>query len=315
MFKLAKPFFMHTITPMHAGSGSELGIVDMPIQRERHTGFPKIEGSSLKGAIRESFEEKIGNDFENRKNIHLAFGYDDSGESEEIKKHFENKDKADKEFAGSLGFTDARLLLFPVKSMKGVFAYITCPKVLKRLAEDLKLCENNQTKLTIDQNLFKIGNQSSSKQLTINGDKVVLEEYTFQVNVNDEFKKLASDLAQYIGVPEVKEQLVLLEDDEFKDFVELSTEVITRTKIDNKTGTVEQGALFTEEYLPAEAVMYSLVMASPIFNKEKGSFSSEKKDQEKEVMDWFINTVPATIQIGGNATLGKGLVNIHKEGN
>ncbi|MBK9462153.1 MAG: hypothetical protein IPN94_22720 [Sphingobacteriales bacterium] len=32
----------------------------------------------------------------------------------------------------------------------------------------------------------------------------------------------------------------------------MSTEVITRTKIDNETGTVEDGALFTEEYLPTE---------------------------------------------------------------
>ena len=37
MFKLAKPFFIKTITPMHAGSGQDLGIVDQPIKRERHT--------------------------------------------------------------------------------------------------------------------------------------------------------------------------------------------------------------------------------------------------------------------------------------
>jgi len=42
MFKLAKPFFIICETPLHAGSGSDLGIVDMPIQRERHTDFPKI---------------------------------------------------------------------------------------------------------------------------------------------------------------------------------------------------------------------------------------------------------------------------------
>ncbi|MEW5822118.1 MAG: RAMP superfamily CRISPR-associated protein, partial [Cyanobacteriota bacterium] len=57
MYKQAKPFFMIVQTPLHAGSGQDLGIVDQPIQRERHTSFPKIEGSSLKGAIREVFEE------------------------------------------------------------------------------------------------------------------------------------------------------------------------------------------------------------------------------------------------------------------
>ena len=59
MFKKALPFFIHVITPLHAGTGQELGIVDLPIQRERHTGFPKIEASGLKGSIREVFEELL----------------------------------------------------------------------------------------------------------------------------------------------------------------------------------------------------------------------------------------------------------------
>ena len=59
MFKIARPLFLICETPLHAGSGDALGVVDLPIQRERHTGFPKIEASSLKGALRESFEEKF----------------------------------------------------------------------------------------------------------------------------------------------------------------------------------------------------------------------------------------------------------------
>jgi len=56
MFKEAIPLFIRAITPVHAGSGNDLGIVDLPIQREKHTGFPKIEGSTLKGSIRDFFE-------------------------------------------------------------------------------------------------------------------------------------------------------------------------------------------------------------------------------------------------------------------
>ena len=55
MFKQAKPLFLIVETPLHAGSGSDLGIVDLPIQREKHTDYPKIEASGLKGAIRETF--------------------------------------------------------------------------------------------------------------------------------------------------------------------------------------------------------------------------------------------------------------------
>jgi len=59
-----KPFFIKAITPLHVGSGSDLGVVDMPIQRESHTGFPKIEASSLKGSIRSEIEYKAQNDKE-----------------------------------------------------------------------------------------------------------------------------------------------------------------------------------------------------------------------------------------------------------
>src|SRR5205823_6002920 len=43
------------------------------------------------------------------------------------------------EFAGALSVTDARLAAFPVRSLKGVFAWVTCPTVLDRLARDADL--------------------------------------------------------------------------------------------------------------------------------------------------------------------------------
>jgi CRISPR-associated protein Cmr4 len=41
--------------------------------------------------------------------------------------------------AGAISFTDARLLAFPVGSLKGVFAWVTCPEALRRLRRDLGL--------------------------------------------------------------------------------------------------------------------------------------------------------------------------------
>lgn len=35
MFQTSKPLFFICETPLHAGSGSDLGIVDLPIQREK----------------------------------------------------------------------------------------------------------------------------------------------------------------------------------------------------------------------------------------------------------------------------------------
>lgn len=253
-----KPFFIKVITPLHAGSGSDLGVVDMPIQRESHTSFPKIEASSLKGSIRSEFTEQ--NDEEKAKNI---FGTGDK--------------------AGELGFSDARILFFPVKSVKGVFAYVTCPMVLERLEEDLMLGDDKNftiPKISVsDEECIVFSHKNK-----INNN-VILEEYSFTIDI----KKIILELPNF---DEVKERLVIISDDNFTHFVKNSTEVITRIKINNDTGTVQDGGLFTEEYLPSETVMYALALG--------------KTEQMKDI---------TTLQVGGNSTLGKGVVKLKGLGN
>jgi CRISPR type III-B/RAMP module RAMP protein Cmr4 len=42
---------LYTRTPLHVGSGTSVDVVDLPIMRERITGFPVIPASSLKGVL------------------------------------------------------------------------------------------------------------------------------------------------------------------------------------------------------------------------------------------------------------------------
>lgn len=304
MFKEAKPFFIKTITPLHAGSGEELGTVDLPIQRERHTGFPKIESSSLKGALRECFESLKKNDFNgipHDEAVILGFG----------------PEKGDAQ-AGALGFTDARLLLFPIKSMKGVFVWITCPAVLKRLVDDLALCDGDFAGLEEFIGEMKENSCSDYESLTVNGN-LILEEYTFKVDKAKEklVEELANKLKELSGIEELDKRLVILSNDDFSDFTSLSTEVITRIKIDNETGAVEGGALFTEEYLPAESILYFLALASPLYKREEGKWLFQAAEGEKEqfsALSFFDRRVPDIVRIGGNATLGKGISKIYKKG-
>lgn len=348
MYKKASLLFLICESPLHAGSGSDLGVIDLPIQRERHTSFPKIESSSLKGSIREAFEGKLSNE-EDRKKIHLAFGYDDkTPEGNGVKKHFGD----DKQFQGALGFTDARLLLFPVKSMKGVFAWITCKKVLEQFKRDFELTktkllddvlreipkENTDHNSCVLQGIPEENTVSRECGLIVSGSSIVLEEYTFRVTEDEKTFQLADWLAKELFEENsywqnhLKKNLVVLSNDDFTDFVNLSTEVVTRTKIDNETGTVQDGALFTEEYLPAESILYSLALFSPLFHNVKtiepfmkyiedikkqnpdcnDSDIDERvsRDEDKEVKAiWeFFKNIPSVLQIGGNATIGKGLV-------
>lgn len=307
MFLKAQPLFMITQTPLHMGTGTDLGIIDLPIQRERSTGFPKLEASGLKGSIREEFEKRA-----DMKVVEDLFGPGPDNMND------------DNDRASALGFTDGRLLFFPVKSVKDVYALITCRTVLNRFIEDINMC--------LDENLhflpLKDANSVYSKdsKLLVNDNKIILEEYTFSVKVMEDEEKTVIDyiyelLSKYYSdgyflFPKYK--IVILTDEDFRDFVNYSTEVITRTRIGN-SGTVEGGALFTEEYVPVNTVFYSIVLASPIFvtkgNKEKSISGNNEIDEVNKIIQYFRDKLPSIIQLGGNATLGKGLVKIAIGGN
>jgi CRISPR-associated protein Cmr4 len=302
MYRTTQPLFLFCETPLHAGSGSDLGIIDLPIQRERHTGFPKIESSSLKGSLREAFERKPTI---NQSMVHRTFGFDDAAILDDETKSF-FKGKEDRQFTGCIAFTDARLLLFPVKSQKGVFAWITCPRVVSRFISDLReYCP----KINIS-NLVPISNNYTGKDSSVltNSGEVGLEEYIFSGFEESEdvtnlggfiASCLFSDLGEYWAEKLMKD-IVVVSDDDFADFVQHSTEVITRNKIDNETGTVSDTALFTEEYLPSESLLYSLALFAPEF--KKGGLTQE------QVQQFFTDNLPAVFQIGGNASIGKGIV-------
>jgi CRISPR-associated protein Cmr4 len=319
MFKKSKLFFIIAETPLHPGSGGEIsGLVDLPIQRERHTNFPKIEASGLKGCIREAFENSNKQislnsqqtNINDKKIISLVFGPEDTEEAH----------------AGALAFTDARILLFPVKSLKGVFAWVTCPMVLERFKEDLKLTGEKFNYLLQEQ--IKEGNCWISDGSTIFiDDQIVLEEYTFKAEKKNEVKEIAKFFAQKIFPQQendtykfwrekLEKDLVILSDDDFEQFVTSSTEVITRTRINNVTGTVDtkRGGLWTEEYLPQDTILYSIAMASPVRvekDEAKGIFKEDNPDKEAErVLQFFELGIPDVIQIGGNQTIGKGFLRI-----
>jgi len=52
MFEAKSMLYLYVETPLHTGSGRGLGTVDLPIQRERVTGYPMVQASSIKGCLR-----------------------------------------------------------------------------------------------------------------------------------------------------------------------------------------------------------------------------------------------------------------------
>jgi len=311
MFRKIKPFFIITETSLHPGSGSELGIVDLPIQRERHTGYPKVEGSGLKGSLREAIynsdkEIEINSQKIKPKDyISLVFGPEQGDEH-----------------AGSIAFTDARILLFPVKSLKGIFGWITSPAVLERFKEDLIIAGQINGFPTNDFSAL-VNTHPENSNLVISS-KVVFEEYAFEVKPNEETTQIGKWFAEKIFPvkqgkdtynywrEKLRKDLIILSDDDFKEFVTSSTEVIARTVININTGTAEN--LWYEEYLPSDTILYSLAMTSPVRVEEdnkKGVLKADIPDKEAEkVLEFFTKGCPEILQIGGDQTIGKGIVRI-----
>src|SRR5262249_11585540 len=122
---------LHALTALHPGSGAALGTVDLPVQRERHTHWPTVAGSALKGILRDACREQVKASYQGDRK--------QADESAAITQLFGPPTQPSAEHAGSVSVTDARLLAYPVRSLKGVFAWVTCPAVLERLQRDVTL--------------------------------------------------------------------------------------------------------------------------------------------------------------------------------
>jgi CRISPR-associated protein Cmr4 len=297
-----KILYILTRTPLHVGAGASVGAIDQPIVRERHTGFPVIPASSLKGTFADQWNitllEQNG-----KRNLRVT-----------TKKNADNKEELDQvseaawlfgsdntnhPFSGSLLFTEARLLAFPVRSAKGSFAWITCPLILHRAQRDGVLPDLPDLSNPSDtQALF-----AQNGPLAINGS-VVLEEYTF-TRAGDPPATLGTTMATLLDDPvwkQVANRLVILSDGMMSFFAQNACEVAQHVRIDDETGTAAARALFNQENVPSETLFYSVLHALP----GRGERFKDKKP--KDALDAFAQKVDGNkpFQFGGDASTGLG---------
>ncbi len=294
MFSTVRPFILYALSAVHAGSGSEIGVVDLPIQRERHTGYPKIESSSLKGALRASLTHDAPKEM-----VELVFGSEPKDERETT------ENTSGDSVAAAISLADARILLFPVRSLRGVFAWITCPHVLQRLNYELEIYKTGLPTLPVPPE-----NTISSERLFVGGSqKVVLEEYTYSVEMDETTKMLAQRLETllFAGTSiqnRLADRLIILPDDEFSEFVQLSTELNARVRIDSATGTVTDGGLWYEENLPPESVLYSFMFIGEP-RRQLDNFTTVADVEQFVRSERYC---PSVFQLGGNSSLGRGML-------
>jgi len=292
MFKESGLITYYALTPVHVGAGSSVSYIDLPVQRERHTSFPMMAGSGIKGVFRTLAEREL----ETGK-VNIIFGPENGSEG-----------------SSCVAFTDAKILLYPVRSVKNTFAWITCPFVLKRFKEDLESAGKEIKNFSIPEVSDDKIIVASNSPLIINNNnpkKVGIEEFVFDVDNSQIDNNLINAIKGYIPDTETTQNIsarfAIVSDNVFTDLVNYAVEVRTRIKIDQTTGTASGGALFTVEMVPSESIFYSLVFA----DDPKNSNSNSVKNVD-EVIDNIQKLIDnnEVIQVGGDETIGLGFMKV-----
>ncbi|MGV3771288.1 MAG: type III-B CRISPR module RAMP protein Cmr4 [Verrucomicrobiales bacterium] len=263
--------YLFTRTPLHVGAGSSVGAIDQPIQRERHTRFPIIPGSSVKGVLRDHLRKELNGN--GATTLDDLFGKgNDSGDSS----------------AGKISFGEAKLLLFPVRSAKGAFALATSPLALQRFARDAGI------NLSIPQAPKDMTSLAGPKVIIPGKNAVVLEEYRFTASGEFpvEWQKLLTTLLNDAVLGGAEGRFVLLSDGDLSHFAVNACQVNQHVRIDDDTGTAEDRGLFNEETVPSETLFYSVF--------------TELRKVEGENRLFKTLGVERLIQFGGNSTTGLG---------
>jgi CRISPR-associated protein Cmr4 len=280
---------LYTRTPLHIGSGTSVDVVDLPLMRERITNFPVIPSTSLKGVLREAARQKFGESKQTR----VLFGEDrklnsDDGEGGKVAAH-----------AGCLQIMEGKLLAFPVRSLAGCFAWLTCPAILRRFERD------TGSKLDIPEIQKDQAIVGGNSESVVTGQNVVvLEEYAIAAVNSDKHAAITAALASLSDDPLWKEKhakrLVLLHDEDFQHFASTCTEVVSRIVINPKTRTNDN--LFNQENIPCETLFYSVIT---VLAARRDGVEVKPAEHLKSLLDANPN-----LQIGGDETTGHGFCEV-----
>ncbi len=255
-------------TSIHPGSGTDTGVIDLPVTREAATDYPVITGSSLKGALRDAARGK-------------------KLDSDEINRIFGHEKPSAEASAGQMLVSDARLMLLPVRSLNGAYKWTVCPHIIERLRRDMARAGLNRR--------LEVPSVSKGEALASAQDGLFLEERQFKA-VRKPPEDVVQALQFLICHPNSRErvgsQLAILHDDDFAWFARYGLPVQARNVLDKKTK--QSLNLWYEETLPADTLLYC-------FLAER----SDGADLTGILGKLFPDERPY-LQAGGNETIGQG---------
>jgi CRISPR-associated protein Cmr4 len=271
---------LHTLSPLHAGTGHSPGAIDLPIARDKATGYPIVPGSGLKGAMRAHYSA-----------THLAA---------EVNAVFGPETDYAKDYAGALWVGDANLVCLPVRSVLGTFGWATSPLLLHRFWRDLKEArEKTPEPVPTDPAVTDcaVHRQSVLKE----GSRVYFEDLDLQARESEDAAKVSEWLAKLLFSDAnwqrlFRERFCLVHDSVMSYLSTHATDVRTRVRLENDTKTVAKGALWTEEALPTESILASLVHLAP---NTRSANASDLRGALHSFND-------QSLRLGGDTSVGHG---------
>lgn len=304
----ARLFHLHALSALHCGTGQSVGVVDLPIARARATKLPIVPGSSLRGVLRQHVTGS------NKAMARTLFGPETITGDQDA-------------FAGALAVGDAHLLVLPVRCLAGIVSYVTSPFILRRYARDLaragipapaalppEPAGNEAVVVRESANLVDGEGRTEPGDRPGSHRTLVLEDLDLRAREDQDasLEGWATHVAQAVHPGDAESQTESRNDvirrfallpDAIMDFLaETATEVRARIAIDSDTGTVRKGALWYEENLPAEAVLWGVYALSDSNNP------AEDPRRSEEALAGEMPASGALLQLGGKAGVGRGLV-------
>ncbi len=269
--------FVHALSPLHAGTGQGVGVIDLPIARETATNLPYLPGSSLRGPLRRALPEQ---DVRN-----TIFGSGTGNGTE----------------PGRVHFTDQRLLLLPVRSIAGIFAWVTSPYVLRRFARDvqdiggLNGLPTNVPDVTAQQVAVCEGSSLIVQNQVYLEDVDLTPDAAMQKDADAWAGWLSKQLPALDGLAA---RLAIVPDDVLSFLLTTATEVVARVRLEDDKKTVATGALWYEEAMPAETVLAGMVLHTGKNGAAEGDFAKLRERVERP------------LHLGGNTGVGRGLCRV-----
>lgn len=227
---------LQVLTPLHLGEGAQIGAVDLPVARERHTDWPFVPGASLKGALR-------------------AHARRDGRSDEDIQRVF-GADPGEALFRGATSFGGGVLLILPARSFTSTFALLASPLTLGRFARQVSGTPEIPKPSSAERVL--VGN---GFDLKVPGEELaVVEDLCFVQESSPHVDTWADFLREgWLGDEAPLDHLAVVHDDVFAHAARAWLPARTRNAIDAATGVVDAHKLFSVEYVAPETLFWTLV--------------------------------------------------------